>query len=84
MHFPVFDSRDAACKTPYGAVPCGTRVTLTLYPECSEGFDAGAVVLYGEFGDHRQEVELTPAGVKGEHALFTCSFTAPEKPELIW
>lgn len=84
MHFPVFDPRDAACKTPYGAVPCGTKVTLTLYPKCSEGFDAGAVVLYGEFGDHRQEVELAPAGVKGEHSLFTCSFTAPEKPELIW
>ena len=29
----VFDSRDPRYKSPFGAVPCGTAVTLTVTPE---------------------------------------------------
>ena len=25
----IFDPRDSRCKTPYGAVPCGTKITFT-------------------------------------------------------
>ena len=28
--FPVFDPRDAACKSPFGAVACGAEVSFTL------------------------------------------------------
>ena len=49
MDIPVFNSRDTAYKTPYGAVPCGTRVTLTLRPLASEEFTSCGVVLYGDF-----------------------------------
>ena len=30
---PVFDPQDSSCKTPFGAVPCGTAVTFTLRDE---------------------------------------------------
>ena len=30
---PVFDPQDSSCKTPFGAVPCGTTVTFTLRDE---------------------------------------------------
>ena len=37
-HPPIFDSRDPRYKTPYGAVPSGTAVTLTLRPPRGLGF----------------------------------------------
>ena len=34
----VFDPRCDACKTPYGAVPLGTAVSLRVRPLEAEGF----------------------------------------------
>ena len=84
MDFPVYDSRDLLYKTPYGAVPCGTRVTLTLRPLMSECFSRCAVVLYGEFADHRQEITLERTGCEEDRDVFTCTYEAPAQPELIW
>ena len=28
----IFQSRDPACKQPYGAVPAGTAVRFSVYP----------------------------------------------------
>ena len=84
MHLPVFDSRDSRCKTPYGAGPCGTEVTLTLSPPAEERFSSCILVFCGEFANTRQEIPLMPAGREGECALFSGSFTAPDRPELGW
>ena len=84
MDIPVFDSRSASCKTPYGAVPCGTKIDLTLRPPAAEGFLACTLVLYQEFANRRIELPLHPAGFEGDRALFTGSYTAPGEPELIW
>ena len=84
MHFPVFDSRDSRCKLPFGAVPCGTTVTLSLRPLAAEGFRGCHLVVTGEFAGTREEIALSPAGKEGGCALFTGSFTAGEKPELMW
>ena len=45
MDIPVFDSRSELYKTPYGAVPCGTRIDLTLRPLKAEGFTACTLVI---------------------------------------
>ena len=34
----IFNARDPRCKTPYGAVPSGTRVALTLRPRRAGGW----------------------------------------------
>ena len=79
MNRPIFDSRDSACKTPFGAVPCGTAVTLTLFPpaDCA----GAALILYLEFNGLTREVplEAVPAG-EG----LTATYHAPADPELIW
>ena len=84
MDIPVFDSRDPRYKTPFGAVPRGTMVTVTVRPPLSEGFDRAVMVVYGEFADSRREVVLSHAGAEGDRALFTGAYMAPEEPELIW
>lgn len=84
MDIPVFQPRDSRCKTPYGAVPCGTVITLTLRPLLAEDFSACTLVLTREFSGARQEVPLLPAGVQGDRALFSGSYPAPDQPELVW
>ena len=56
----IFDSRDTRYKTPYGAAPCGTAVTVTLRPP--QEFSSGALLLFEEFADAYWEQPLTPAG----------------------
>ena len=80
----IFDSRDCRYKSPYGAVPCGTKITLTLRPARAEGIAACTLLLYHEFQDERTEVPLAPGGAEGDRVLFTAGFRAPAEPELIW
>ena len=84
MEISVFDSRDARCKTPYGAVPCSTEISLTLRPFAAEGFVSGTLLLFHEFADRRLEVPLSPAGRAEGRDLFTAAYTAPSQPELVW
>ncbi len=80
----IFDSRDSRYKTPYGAAPCGAKITITLRPELTENFSACVLLLYEEFADAYWEVSLVPAGEEEGRRLFTGSYEAPEQPELIW
>lgn len=84
MDFPVFDSRDSRYKQPFGAVTCGTTVTLSLRPLTAEGFHGCDLVVTGEFAGTRQEIALLPVGTEGEHTLFSGSFTVSKQPELMW
>ena len=84
MTTDIFDSRDGRYKTPYGAVPCGTEITITLRPSRAEGFAACTLLLFAEFADSHTEIPLALSGMEGERDLFTGSYSAPDAPELIW
>ena len=84
MDFPVFHSRDSRCKQPFGAVSCGTAVSLTLYPETSDGFQSGFLVLYHEFTCETCLVPLEKSENEGNRTKFTVTYHAPADPELIW
>ena len=51
----IFDSRSPSYKRPYGAVPMGTVVELTLRPRREEGFSRGVLIAKYEFQDNRVE-----------------------------
>ena len=40
----IYNSRDPRCKSPYGAVAAGTKVTFTIRPPRCEGFSRGLLV----------------------------------------
>ena len=50
----IFDSRNSQYKTPFGAVPCGRPITLTLFPpaDCA----GGCLVAHLEFAGHTYSV----------------------------
>jgi len=80
----VYFSRDAAYKTPFGAVRLGEAVTLTLRPHSWEGFSACSLITYHDFSGRYQEYPFSFLGHEGDRCLFRLTFNAPEEPELIW
>ena len=80
----VFDPRCTLCKFPFGAAPCGERVTLHVRPEAREGFVRCTLLLREEFAGLQQERELLAEGRDGERQRFSLTFPAPAEPELCW
>ncbi len=84
MQIPIFNSRDSRYKVPYGAVPCGAKVVLTVRPSAAECFTSSTLLVFREFEGVHEEFPLHPAGAEGDSFLFTCEYQAPGQPELIW
>ena len=77
MERPIFDSRSPLYKTPFGAVPCGRHITLTLYPPVEENFTGGALILNLEFAGEIREIPLVPAPGSSASPEAPVSETAP-------
>ena len=77
-----FNSREERCKKPYGAVKCGTDVTLSLYTE-GEAVTRCQLVAIREFAGKTNEIELPALNVDGKK-VFRGVYTAPGEGELIW
>lgn len=78
-----FNSTDARCKSPYGAVPCGTVIRLSVYPEQGDTPERITLVVHGEFADTWEEYELETAREEGR-LVFRGEYAAPGEPELVW
>ena len=74
-----FDSRDPACKSPFGAVPCGTEVSFAVFCTEEENIVSGALHVTEEFAGKEQTVPLTLSG-----GAWRCVYAAPRRPELAW
>ena len=74
-----FDSRDPACKSPFGAVPCGTEVSFAVFCTEEENIVSGALHVTEEFAGREQTVPLTLSG-----GAWRCVYAAPPRPELAW
>ena len=81
----TFDSRDTRYKQPYGAVPSGTVVQLTLRPPRSGGFSKGVLIAYFEHRqEERHEQPMTWAGLDGDRDVFQTALDTGDYVGLIW
>ena len=80
----VFSSRDLRCKSPFGAVSCGTSVQFTLRAGKEEHFTECSLLAFQEFSDHTDTVILPLTEEVSDIAVFHGSYTAPSSPELVW
>lgn len=80
----VFDPRHALCKQPYGAVVCGSTVTLHVRPLIRDKYVRCTLVLLEEFAAQRREYELTCGPEEGDRVRFDLEMTAPAQPDLVW
>ena len=74
--FPVFDPRDAACKSPFGAVACGAEVSFTLR---DGDYYACELLIHREFAEVDEVCPLPPA-----EGGFSGIYIAPQEPDLCW
>ena len=74
-----FDSRDPACKSPFGAVSCGTEVSFAVFCSPEEEIIGGELRIFEEFADKKRTVPLHTDG-----GALRCVYTAPNEPELAW
>lgn len=81
----TFDSRDERCKSPFGAVPSGQRVTFTLRPPRAEGYVAAALIARLEQeGDRIIKIPLPWSGLEGSRDLFLGTLDTGNYVGLIW
>ena len=63
-----FDSRDPACKSPFGAVSCGTEVSFAVFCSPEEEIIGGELRIFEEFAGKNRTVPLHTDG-----GAFRCS-----------
>ena len=81
----IYNSRDPACKTPYGAVPSGTQVTFHLHPRRSAAFSRGYLSTRFEFDRRRDvEVSLIWTGTDKGRDTFTATLDVGDYVGLVW
>ena len=84
MH-PIYNSRDLRYKTPYGAVPCGTRVQFTLRPDRAAGFSHA--VLRARLELRENETLCVPMPWTGTQLgvdEFSCILDTEDYVGLVW
>ncbi len=81
----TFDSRKESYKSPYGAVPSGSRVRLTLRPKRIHGFDRATLLVRYEFDDNRTEQHPMPwQGLERNRECYSCTLDTGAYIGLIW
>lgn len=81
----IFDSCDTNFKRPYGAVPSGTKVELTLRPARAEGFSRAFLTATFEF-DWNRTVTIAMPWVSTEQGrdVFTATLDVGKYTGLVW
>ncbi len=79
----IFNPRNEKYKQPYGAVPTGTTVEFTLYPEMDLCFSGGELVANME-GDKVYHHPLKWSGREGSKDKFTVSLPTENFMGLVW
>ena len=81
----TFDSRDSRYKQPYGAVPSGTQVSLTLRPLRTEGFSQAVLIAYFESSQERRlELPMAWDGIDGDRDVLKVILDTGDHVGLIW
>ncbi|MEG2454990.1 MAG: alpha-amylase family glycosyl hydrolase [Oscillospiraceae bacterium] len=81
----TFDSRNAKCKKPFGAVASGKKVTLNLYPLRSEGVSQGTVTARLEMaGDEKRTFPLEWTDFCGSRDTFSATVETGDYVGLLW
>ncbi len=81
----IFDSRDARYKTPYGAVPAGTEVRLTLRPPRALGFTRAVLTArYESRDDEPLTLPMPWTGLEEGRDLFSAALDTADYLGLVW
>ena len=74
-----FDSKDLNCKSPFGAVLCGTEVSFAVFFDAGDGIEGGWLQVQEEFAGKARTIPLDM-----DAGALRAVYTAPKEPELVW
>ena len=81
----TFQPRLEKYKTPYGAVPCGTAVTLRIRPKRTLGFSRAVLVARYEFSDNRNvEIPMDWTALDHGRDIYVGTLNSDGYIGLIW
>lgn len=83
------NSHELACRHPFGAVPCETEVSVSLWAGDAADVRQVFLRLWMEKEQREEVLELQPARrhlrqETGDGVFYTSTFTVPEQPGLLW
>jgi len=82
---PIYDSRDARYKTPYGAVAAGTVVQFTLRPPRAAGFSRASLeARFESRNDETLTLSMPWAGMELGQDLFHAQLDVGDYIGLVW
>ena len=82
---PIYDSRDARYKTPYGAVAAGTAVQFTLRPPRAAGFSRASLeARFESRNDETLTLSMPWAGMELGQDLFRTQLDVGDYIGLVW
>ncbi len=81
MRSVIFDSKKSEYKEPFGAVPCGEDVRLSIKAERT-GVHRLCLVMY--FDDEKRQMPMYWESFKLGFDVFSVKIKAPKAPGLIW
>ena len=85
MDLPIFDPRDRRYKTPYGAVPAGTKVDFRLRPRRQLGFSRAVLRARFEMdGDRVCEAAVPWVGTDLGYDCFAGTLDTGDYVGLVW
>lgn len=80
----IFNARDEAYKSPYGAVKAGEAVVFCLYPERYHGVYEASMFIAEDGNDREQRrIPLQWRGLDGSRDHYACTYAVP-RPGLYW
>lgn len=81
----TFQSRLEDYKTPYGAVPSGTTVTLRLKPKRTYGFSKAVMTARFEFNnDYTESITMDWVGLERNRDIYECKLDTNGYIGLVW
>ena len=80
-----FDPAEVRCKSPYGAVGSGTKVTFTVRPRRQDCFAGGVLTARWEFDDDKvTQTPLAWSGLDGDLDCFSGELDTAGYVGLVW
>jgi cyclomaltodextrinase / maltogenic alpha-amylase / neopullulanase len=77
------NSHEEKYRFPFGAVPCGSRVSLSLSVQTSSPISSADLII-SRPGDSDQRLGLNLIGRSGEALNYTVLVDVPQEPGLLW
>lgn len=82
-HWIFHDSHHAFFRSPFGAVPCHKKITLSIEINSHDPLDEVLLRLW-KYGREEEKIPMQPVETNGEEKIYRTEIIAPARQGLLW